>query len=203
MTNPAKAETRRGLLKAFATLPALVAGGAAAPAAGATLPPTPSCEPGAAQPTRPQTAGPYFTPKSPQRASLLEPGVTGRRLILTGRVLRTDCRPVAKALIDVWQADAAGAYDNAGYRLRGHLFSDEAGSYRLETIVPGVYPGRTPHIHLKVQPPEGAVLTTQLYFPGEAARNRRDFIYDPSLLVEVTAEEPVMTARFDFVIAVR
>ncbi|HEX3200670.1 MAG TPA: dioxygenase, partial [Actinomycetes bacterium] len=51
-----------------------------------------------------------------------------------------------------------------------------------ETIVPGLYTGRTRHIHVKVQAPDGPVLTTQLYFPGEP-ENDRDGIFSPELLL--------------------
>ena len=82
-------------------------------------------------------------------------------------------RPVANALVDWWQCDARGAYDNRGYRFRGHQFADARGRYTLFTVVPGIYPGRTRHIHVKVQAPRKRVLTTQLFFPGVAA-NRSD-----------------------------
>jgi protocatechuate 3,4-dioxygenase beta subunit len=159
---------------------------------------TPACGPDS-PPTEAQTEGPYFKRSSPERASLLEPGLAGERLVLSGRVLTSDCRPVARALLDVWQADAGGAYDNRGFRLRGHLFTDADGRYRLETIVPGLYPGRTRHIHVKLQPPGGRVLTTQLYFPDEAA-NRRDGLFDPSLLVALERGAGTARAGFDFVL---
>jgi protocatechuate 3,4-dioxygenase beta subunit len=158
------------------------AGPSAAPTSAAgTLAPTPACDDGD-EPTLAQTEGPYFTPNSPQRASLLEAGMDGRRLVVAGTVLTTDCRPVQRALLDFWQADDAGQYDNQGYRLRGHQFSDAKGAWRLETVVPGLYTGRTRHIHVKVQAPDGPVLTTQLYFPDEPA-NDRDGIFRPELLL--------------------
>lgn len=201
-------DARRRMLRTVVAVPALAATAGLRTAGAADAPPrrpTPACgsdgrSDGRASVTPRQTAGPYFTPRSPQRASLLEPGIDGARLELTGRVWTPDCRPVAGALLDFWQADAAGDYDNAGYRLRGHQFADAQGRFRLETVVPGRYPGRTPHLHVKVQPPGGAVLTTQLYFPGEAASNRRDFIFDPALQVSVASTEPVMIASYDFVI---
>ena len=152
----------------------------AARAAG-TLAPTPACDDGD-DPTLAQTEGPYFTPNSPERASLLEAGMAGRRLVVAGTVLTPDCRPVRRALLDFWQADDAGQYDTPGYRLRGHQFSDAQGAWRLETVVPGLYTGRTRHIHVKVQAPDGPVLTTQLYFPGEP-ENDRDGIFSPELLL--------------------
>ena len=160
--------------------------------------PTPSCGP-QSQPTPPQTAGPYFKPRSPARESLIEPGLQGERLSLAGRVLDARCRPVAQTLVDVWQADAAGVYDNEGFRLRGHLWSGADGGFRLETILPGLYPGRTRHLHLRLQPPGGRVLTTQLYFPGEPL-NARDGLFDPALEVALTRDHGAALATFEFVL---
>jgi protocatechuate 3,4-dioxygenase beta subunit len=170
-----------------------------APVQAQVLPPTPECLDDD-DPTPAQTAGPYFTPNSPERASLLEPGMTGTTLVLSGFVLDTSCQPVVGALIDFWQADDAGRYDNIGYRLRGHQFADAAGRYTLETVVPGLYPGRSRHIHLKVQAPNRPVLTTQLYFPFEPS-NRTDGIYNQALLMDVQdAPDGSKLARFDFVL---
>src|SRR5260370_23755232 len=90
--------------------------------ASAPLVATPGCD-RAAKSTLRETEGPYFTPRSPERASLVEPGMRGTPLVLTGRVVSTDCRPVAGALLDFWQADAGGNYDNAGFDRRGHKFA--------------------------------------------------------------------------------
>jgi len=146
-----------------------------------------------------QTPGPFFKPRSPGRKSLLEPVVHGAKIVLKGRVLSTKCKPVARALLDFWQADASGVYDNAGYRFRGHQFADDQGRYRLETIVPGLYPGRTRHLHVRVQAPNRPVLTTQLYFPGEAA-NKRDAIFNPKLVISARDSAGGKVADFDFVL---
>lgn len=142
-----------------------------------------------------QTEGPFFTPDSPLRKTLVEPGAKADRFVLSGTVLSPQCRPVANALVDLWHADEKGEYDNRGYRYRGHLFTDAQGRYRFETVVPGLYPGRTRHFHVKVQAPGRRILTTQLYFPDEAA-NRRDGIYRPELEMKVAKGEGV----FDFVV---
>lgn len=152
---------------------AAAVGAVAAPAR-----PTVACGP----PTPSQTEGPYFKAGSPLRRSIAPAGAPGARLVLTGRVLTVACKPVARAVLDFWQADSTGAYDNAGYRFRGHQLTDARGRYRLETVVPGLYPGRTRHIHVKVRAPGRPGLTTQLYFPGTSA-NDGDGIFDPRLLV--------------------
>ena len=169
--------------------------GAATTAPPRALQPTPACDDGD-DPTPAQTEGPYFTPDSPERASLLEAGMAGDRLTVAGTVLATDCRPLRRALLDFWQADADGRYDNQGYRLRGHQFTDADGRFRLDTVVPGRYPGRTRHIHVKVQAPDGPVLTTQLYFPGEAA-NAGDGIFREELLLTMDGDRQ---ASFTFVL---
>jgi protocatechuate 3,4-dioxygenase beta subunit len=152
------------------------------------------------EPTPAQTEGPYFTPNSPLRKSIVPVGAGGTRLTLSGRVLSTAGRPVARALVDFWQADARGAYDNSGYRFRGHQFTDAQGRFSLGTVVPGLYPGRTKHIHVKVQAPGRSILTTQLYFPG-VARNRTDGIFDAELLVKKWRKVGARrAARFDFVL---
>ena len=161
-----------------------------------TLTPTPACDDGD-DPTPEQTEGPFFTPNSPERTSLREGGVGATPFVLTGVVLATDCTPLSGALLDFWHADDSGEYDNEGYRLRGHQFTDLNGAYRLETIVPGLYTGRTRHIHVKAQRRGGSVLTTQLYFPDELG-NESDGIFDPALLMSRAGGG---AARFDFVLA--
>lgn len=171
----------------------------ATPAPAAALAPTPACGDDDDEPTLAQTEGPYYTPNSPERSSLLEPGMAGTRLVLAGQVLSTGCAPIARALVDIWQANDAGEYDNLGYTLRGHQYTDDQGRYRFETIMPGLYPGRTRHIHVKVQAPGSPVLTTQVYFPDEP-RNARDSIYNPALLVEQRETDQGREASFTFVL---
>lgn len=146
--------------------------------------------------TPPETEGPFFKPKSPLRASLIEKNSASRKLVVTGIVLSAQCKPVANALLDFWHADESGEYDNQGFRYRGHQFTDAEGRYRLETIVPAEYPGRARHIHVKLQAPKKRILTTQLYFPGDPG-NRRDALYLPELAMRMAAPG---AGQFDFVI---
>ena len=194
--------SRRGFLTASLIMSEVLfnrlSGSLDAVAATVGLEPTPVCA-DADDITPPQTAGPFYKPRSPERKSLLEPGIQGSKIILAGAVRSTKCKPVQGALVDFWQADGSGAYDNAGYRLRGHQFADGAGKYRLETVVPGVYPGRTRHFHVRVQAPNRPALTTQLYFPGEP-ENKRDFIFNAKLVVALGSSAGAKTANFDFVL---
>jgi protocatechuate 3,4-dioxygenase beta subunit len=129
----------------------------------------------------------------------MESGMPGTKLLVSGFVLTRRCQPVAQALLDFWQADNGGEYDNVGYKLRGHQFTDDNGRFQLETIVPGLYPGRTRHIHVKVQAPNRPILTTQLYFPGEA-RNNSDGIFSNDLLMDVHDAADGRRATFSFVL---
>lgn len=194
---------RRRFLRQLSAVPLaylLSMRGSSAGSKSGELQPTPPCLE-SDEPTPKQIEGPYFKTESPERLSLIDTDISGTRLVLEGRVLSTDCKPIAAALLDFWQADDMGRYDLAGYRLRGHQFSDDRGRFRLETIVPGRYPYRTPHIHVKVQAPHERVLTTQLYFPGEL-QNERDFLFDPRLLMVVAETDFGMSGHFDFVLSI-
>jgi len=165
------------------------------------LAPTPACHDGD-EPTLPEIEGPYFKPKSPLRSDLRETGIAGRPVELFGVVLTRACRPVANALVDLWHADDAGAYDNKGFHWRGHVFTDAQGRYSFRTILPGLYPGRTRHYHVKVQAANRPLLTTQLYFPDEA-QNRIDEFFHPELVMQVALANDALRARFDVVLAMR
>jgi protocatechuate 3,4-dioxygenase beta subunit len=186
-------KARRKLLQALVAIPALGWAGR-----DVALPATPECGDDDG-PTPSQTEGPYFKRSSPQRSSLIETGVTGTKLVLTGQVLSTGCQPIARALLDFWHADGTGVYDLRGFRLRGHQFTDTAGRFELETIVPGLYAGRTRHIHVRVQAPNGRILTTQLYFPREPA-NARDRMFSSALLVDLKNVGSDQRGLFDFIV---
>ena len=144
--------------------------------------------------TESNVEGPFYVPDSqmlerpyvlPQRE-----GEPGERLVFSGTVRSTDGSPLADALVDVWQASAAGEYSNfhptvPEGNLRGRLATDDLGHFEFETIVPPSYgipdqgataqllgalgrhlirPG---HIHFKVSHPACRSLTTQIYFEGD------------------------------------
>ncbi|MEV7415415.1 carbohydrate-binding protein [Streptomyces sp. NPDC089919] len=200
--------SRKSLLHGVAALgaaPLLLGGGVALArdrtAAGAAPELTPDCHDGD-EPTVEQTEGPYFKPGSPLRTSLVTSSTPGVRLTVSGYVFGLACLPVSGVLLDFWQADDNGAYDNGGYRFRGHQFSDARGAFSLTTVVPGLYPGRTRHLHVKLQAPGGRVVTTQLYFPNEP-RNSTDTIFDARLLMNVRQAGPAREGTYDFVLDVR
>ena len=162
---------------------------------------TPDCRDGD-EPTAPETEGPFFKPKSPQRSDLREPATKGKPFELSGYVLTKSCRPVRGAVVDLWHADENGEYDNIGFRYRGHVVTEPDGAFRFHTIVPALYPGRTRHYHVKVQVPGSRLLTTQLYFPNEP-RNLRDGLFQRELLMRVADAGEGLAGRFAFVLNVR
>jgi protocatechuate 3,4-dioxygenase beta subunit len=150
-------------------------------------------------PTPSQTEGPYYKSGTPKRTNFLESGTSGEPITITGYVLDGSCRPVSNAWLDFWQADGSGEYDNIGYKLRGHQYTDSEGKYILQTIIPEPYSGRTAHIHVKVRPTENSpILTTQLYFPQNPTANAKDTIYTPDTLLEITEKNGQKTGYYNF-----
>lgn len=187
--------TRRAILRGL-----LASAAVAAPGAGLLARAAADCD-GSTTPR--QTPGPFFTPGAPARSDLREPGLPGTPLLIRGEVVSTDCRPVPGVRLDFWQCDAAGRYDNDGFRLRGHQLADAAGAYELTTVKPAAYGGllfrRTPHIHVRLRVGGAEALTTQLYFPGEPT-NDRDGLFDPRLLMRLDERGEGLVGSFRFVI---
>jgi protocatechuate 3,4-dioxygenase beta subunit len=118
--------------------------------------------------------GPFYTANAPALSNglLVDENEPGQRMIISGRVLNLDCTEVIpNAVIDIWHANDAGAYDNQGFNLRGKITTNSQGFYMFETIKPGKYLNgasfRPSHIHFKITPPGFSEITTQLYFEGD------------------------------------
>jgi protocatechuate 3,4-dioxygenase, beta subunit len=174
---------RRHALTALAATPLV-------PLAGALAQPRPA----AATPA--QTLGPFYPRSAAERPKDIDPDliiVEGDRVVtqgvplyLTGRVLRRDARPLAQALVEIWQCDARSVYhhpdggDQAhgdpAFQGYGQTRTDETGAFHFRTIKPVPYPGRTAHIHMRIQTADDGSLATQLYLPAEPG-NERDVIY--------------------------
>ena len=124
----------------------------------------------------------------------------GEVMVLKGRVLDQDGSPVAGARVEIWQCDVNGIYLHTRDRSRGgydeafqgfgHVVTEADGVYAFRTIVPTVYPGRTPHIHVKAFA-AGRELTTQFYLPDHP-NNARDTLYRRMS----AAERELVTMRF-------
>jgi protocatechuate 3,4-dioxygenase beta subunit len=146
-----------------------------------------------------ETAGPFFLPNSPLKADFRESGLTGIPCRVSGFVLDRRGKPISGALLDFWHADGDGQYDLQAFRCRGHQFSDASGHYELETVVPGLYPGRTRHYHVRLQAAHSPSICTQLYFPGEA-RNASDSLFRPDLLLKIQETNTLHLGTFNFVL---
>jgi len=142
---------------------------------------------------------PAFKRDAPARTSLVEPGDTGPRVVVAGFVIGLKCGRIKGARVDFWQPDAAGVYPASGARLRGHQLTDGEGKFKLETIQPGVLPGRGRHLSARVEPPGKPPLTTALYFPGDKP-NPQDKFFAPNLVMRAVAGAPAGTYAFDFVL---
>lgn len=151
--------------------------------------------------TSPNQEGPFYSPGSPQKTSLIEEGMAGIPILISGRVFDQECNPIPGAKLDFWLADVNGEYDNIGYRLRGHVFSNQDGNYSLESIEPTEYTGRPEHIHVKVFSTDGReLLTTQMYMAG--SEGSADVIAAPDLLATYldTDEAGRRRVLFNFVV---
>ena len=193
--------TRRRLLALGLALPPLAALAGSDLFAGELLAATPAIADDD-DPTPAQTEGPYFTPNSPLRRSIVPARAAGTRLTLTGRVLTTAGKPVARALVDFWQADASGAYDNSGYRFRGHQFTDPNGRVCADDGRPRPLP-RTHEAHPRqgagarpTHPDHAAVL------PRRRAQPRRLDLPVRAPRPELAQGRERRAARFDFVLDV-
>lgn len=175
--------------------------------------------------TEAEVMGPFYRFGAPFRAKLAGDDEPGQRLIISGTVYGPDCSsPLPNALLDIWQADAAGVYDTqkpgnfteeVEFHLRGMLYTDENGRYEIDTIMPGRYPvppglpgmeeyaglTRPSHIHVKAMHSLHVPVTTQLYFAGDP------YLADdpwgsrkPSLAMELEQDGDVQRGTFDFVL---
>jgi protocatechuate 3,4-dioxygenase beta subunit len=168
--------------------------------------------------TAEQAEGPYYFDADSIRSDIREDR-DGTRLRLAIRVRAAgECTPLADAVVDVWHCDATGVYSGFGEGdderfLRGAQVTNEDGIVQFRTIYPGWYPGRTPHIHVKVHVDRQTVLTTQLYFDeetnervyaqapyrqGRDQTNASDGIFDESLVLDLREEDGGILGTISF-----
>ncbi len=153
------------------------------------------------RPTPLETLGPFYPVTRPgdQDADLTrlagrDGQAKGEVIELSGRVLAGDGSPVPGAILDLWQANAAGRYDSPldantlpldpDFQGSAKLTTGADGRWRIVTVLPGAYPigggnFRTRHIHWDIHGPHGR-LPTQSYFPGEEL-NEKDILLGPML----------------------
>lgn len=138
--------------------------------------PAPAVRAQQCRPTSRDQLGPFYSRNAPEQTTLCTSGSGGKeQLVVSGRVLGLDCKPLAGALVEVWHADANGDYshftrgkpDDPACLLRAGIKTDVDGRYSYTTIMPAEYPGRPRHVHYRVSQPGHATLVTQLYFAKE------------------------------------
>jgi protocatechuate 3,4-dioxygenase beta subunit len=146
---------------------------------------------GSLVPTPAQTEGPFYPDRLPldqdndlTRVAGHHGSARGEIADLTGRILDTRGQPLRNVVIEIWQVDHhghylhtadAGAANDAAFQGFGRFETGQDGTYRFRTIKPVPYPGRTPHIHVKLRKAGGELLTTQMYVQGHPL-NERDAI---------------------------
>lgn len=184
--------TRRSFLRAALGATALTATGLASTAHAGFL-----------TPTEPNTEGPFYRAGAPFRNQLYPDDEPGPGLLVWGRILAPDATPLGGALLDVWQADWDGEYDNttADYFGRGKQLANDEGVWHVWTVAPGYYPGRPRHLHIKASDKGYRALTSQLYFIGDP-RTSGDPFFRPSLAMYWQPwEEGAFWAYYDIVLA--
>ena len=137
-----------------------------------------------------------FREGAPARMTL---GTGGSPLDLRGTVAGLSCGRVAGARVDLWQADAAGVVDPAGFRFRGYQRTGADGGFRFQTVVPGAARGRAPHLSIRVRVDGTADAQTELFLPGDP-RNATDPRFRPELLLRVVEEGGRRSASFDILL---
>ena len=144
-------------------------------------------------PTPAQTEGPFYPAGFPADIDNDLVQVRGQAAQAMGQVLHLQGKVIdlgggarGGAMIEIWQCDAQGLYDHprqpgrdrrdAAFQGYGRILVDAGGRYSFRTLKPVAYPGRTPHIHLKVATADGRMLTSQFYVAGDP-QNERDGIF--------------------------
>ena len=122
----------------------------------------------ACTPTKADMLGPFYKPDAPERA------VTGRGLVVQGAVRSANgCTALPGARLEWWSANGRGEYQD---ELRATQRTERDGTFRYETVAPGRYPGRPPHLHVKVSAPGHRTLVTQLYPRDGQSAIATDFV---------------------------
>ncbi len=125
--------------------------------------------PSVCDPTLPDAEGPFFVENAPETTKLAAVGEPGQPISMRGVVRGVDCAFIAGAVIEVWQADDEGEYNDD--KLRGTLIADAEGAFAFESIRPAPYGDvggfRPAHFHYKVTAPGFRTVTTQIYFAGD------------------------------------
>ncbi len=177
-----------------------------------------------------QTEGPFYPDKLPLDTDndllIINDAITpavGSVTHLSGRILDAKGAPVRNAVVEIWQVDGKGAYLHSGsdnhknrdtnFQGFGRFLTGSSGEYYFRTIKPVAYPGRTPHIHVKVKKGSKELLTTQCYVKGDPGNERdgilrsiRDAKARDAIIIDFAAVKGSrigeLAAKFDIVLGV-
>lgn len=169
--------------------------------------------------TPPQTKGPFYpeTEIVPENDLTGDMRAKGEVVLITGKVVDSNCKPVPDVNVEIWQACASGRYNHSRdpngakldpyFKYWGETFTDLNGEYSFKTIIPGAYPAdqnwmRPPHIHFRVAKRGYHELITQMYFEGEALNDRDLILQDlnEAERARVIVEFNAGVGRFDIAI---
>ena len=144
-----------------------------------------------------QTAGPFYPKPAIGEQEFYDADLTrkgkdspvaeGEIVVVQGKVVDLEGNPVVDSIVEVWQACLSGRYNHPddtntapidpNFQYWARMTTDASGSYSFKTILPGKYPGRTAHIHYKIQSKDLPELVTQMYFESRMDDNRKDGVY--------------------------
>ncbi len=160
----------------------------------------------------------FFRRSAPFRAKVSPPGSAGVPLLIGGHVWGLNTRaPLRNAVVEVWQADASGRFDNDNpakppprdvFLYRARMLSDESGYFEFETVKPGAYQAsqgkwRASHIRVRVQYPGYHPISTQIYFRGDLRQNEDPF-FKSSLAIDLRELKlggtVIKSGRFDMLL---
>lgn len=128
--------------------------------------------------------GPYYEPNTPFRTNIAPENNQGIQLTVQGKILAPDCTtPLKNLIVDVWQANESGNYEDEWYR--GRVTSNENGEYEFTTVIPKGYGEgtafRPPHIHFKIWNGNQLIITSQMFLPESRAQGIEEaYIMDVS-----------------------
>ncbi|RYH06636.1 hypothetical protein EU800_23165 [Tropicimonas sp. IMCC6043] len=165
--------------------------------------------------TPPQSEGPFYPRSIPSDSDADLTVFNGERapgevIEMVGRLFDAKGQVLSGGNIEIWHCDVNGVYAHVGqstppgFQGYGAVRTDGSGNYRFRTTRPGIYPGRTRHIHVKVRSADGADLTTQMYFPGEPGNERDGLLRrarDPGALIARKEAGSPPRYVFDIVLA--
>ena len=144
-----------------------------------------------------QTKGPFYPIPDIEKQQHLDfdltrkdsdsPIALGELIVIEGSVIAHSERPIGGAIVEVWQACETGRYNHPqdkndrpmdpNFQYWGRVETGDDAKFRFKTILPGKYPGRTPHIHFRIVAKDRPELVTQLYFAQHEELNRKDSVY--------------------------